>query len=575
MPYGTIKIDTVTFTDAGVDKSVTLSGLVQNPTFSGNVTVTGTLSGVTVTGTTASFTSGNFTNISGGTHTITSGVFAAGSAASPSITFTGDLDTGIYSPVADQVAISTNGTGRLFVDASGKIGIGGAPNYNLDLYAGSANFQGANQGIYWDSATNKCAILADTGALKFSTGTSSVVERLRITSAGLVGVGTSTPGYKLDVNGEVAFSPNTAGKNTFYFTTNASNDASLFLKSDTTNKVNIQANGPSYFNGGNVGVGTTSPAQSLDVKGLIQTTGTNGWTTNGDTAWVYFGDSNNRVGGTRGGTIGFYSDYAPLELGAGGGVGSSSGAQLITFKTGTSERLRIDSSGRVGIGTSSPGAKLDVSGDVIFNGGGTQFPIQFANAFTPNSERADLLFSANATSNNALRVGTIASNGGVTLQGTRQNDSSQKVSLVLNPDGGSVGIGATPSAKLHVNTGTNENLWVGSLGGSGAGVYLASVNDSGSANTPMQIGSASVINFAINGTEAARIDSSRRLLVGTSTDSGGALLQINGNRIRIATAKTPASATDTGVAGEVCWDSGYIYVCTATNTWKRAALATW
>jgi len=82
---------------------------------------------------------------------------------------------------------------------------------------------------------------------------------------------------------------------------------------------------------------------------------------------------------------------------------------------------------------------------------------------------------------------------------------------------GRCGIGATPSAKLHVNTGTNENLWVGSLGGSGAGVYLASVNDSGSANTPMQIGSASVINFAINGTEAARIDSSRRLLLGTST----------------------------------------------------------
>jgi hypothetical protein len=117
MAYGILKCDTVTFTDAGIDKSVTLSGLVQNPTFSGNVTVTGTFSGVTVTGTTANFTSGNFTNISGGTHTITSGVFAAGSAASPSITFTGDLNTGIYSPGADQVAVATNGTGRLFVDA--------------------------------------------------------------------------------------------------------------------------------------------------------------------------------------------------------------------------------------------------------------------------------------------------------------------------------------------------------------------------------------------------------------------------------------------------------------------------
>jgi hypothetical protein len=51
---------------------------------------------------------------------------ALGSASTPGITFTGDLNTGIYSPGADQVAISTGGTGRLFVDASGNIGIGTA-----------------------------------------------------------------------------------------------------------------------------------------------------------------------------------------------------------------------------------------------------------------------------------------------------------------------------------------------------------------------------------------------------------------------------------------------------------------
>jgi len=44
--------------------------------------------------------------------------FSAGSASSPTISFTGDTNTGIYSPGADQVAISTAGTGRLFVDAS-------------------------------------------------------------------------------------------------------------------------------------------------------------------------------------------------------------------------------------------------------------------------------------------------------------------------------------------------------------------------------------------------------------------------------------------------------------------------
>jgi hypothetical protein len=74
-------------------------------------------------------------------------------------------------------------------------------------------------------------------------------------------------------------------------------------------------------------------------------------------------------------------------------------------------------------------------------------------------------------------------------------------------------------------------------------------------------------------TSTATFDS--RLLIGTSSDSGGALLQVNGDRVRIATAKTPASASDTGVAGEICWDANYVYVCTATNTWKRTAIATW
>jgi hypothetical protein len=47
-----------------------------------------------------------------------------GSASAPAFSFTGDSNTGIYSPGADQVAISTNGTGRLFVDSSGRLLVG-------------------------------------------------------------------------------------------------------------------------------------------------------------------------------------------------------------------------------------------------------------------------------------------------------------------------------------------------------------------------------------------------------------------------------------------------------------------
>lgn len=52
-------------------------------------------------------------------------------------------------------------------------------------------------------------------------------------------------------------------------------------------------------------------------------------------------------------------------------------------------------------------------------------------------------------------------------------------------------------------------------------------------------------------------------------------LDINGNTIRLRTAKTPASASDTGNQGDIAWDTDYMYVCVATNTWKRTPLSTW
>ena len=103
----------------------------------------------------------------------------------------------------------------------------------------------------------------------------TLTERMRITSAGNVGIGTDTPNTKLDVNGVVVIAPNTDGKQTFEFTTNASNDARLLMKSVDTVKVDIQANDASYFNGGNVGIGTTSPEEKLMVAGAITSTSSN------------------------------------------------------------------------------------------------------------------------------------------------------------------------------------------------------------------------------------------------------------------------------------------------------------
>lgn len=52
-------------------------------------------------------------------------------------------------------------------------------------------------------------------------------------------------------------------------------------------------------------------------------------------------------------------------------------------------------------------------------------------------------------------------------------------------------------------------------------------------------------------------------------------LDINSDNIRVRTSKTPATSGSTCDQGEISWDSGYVYVCTATNTWKRSALTTW
>lgn len=57
--------------------------------------------------------------------------------------------------------------------------------------------------------------------------------------------------------------------------------------------------------------------------------------------------------------------------------------------------------------------------------------------------------------------------------------------------------------------------------------------------------------------------------------SGTPYFGIYTDRIWISGSHTPASASATGQQGDIAWDSNYIYVCTATDTWKRAAIATW
>ncbi len=63
--------------------------------------------------------------------------------------------------------------------------------------------------------------------------------------------------------------------------------------------------------------------------------------------------------------------------------------------------------------------------------------------------------------------------------------------------------------------------------------------------------------------------------VGIGTNDPEAKLDVNGDSARIRTSSTPASAGALGAAGEIRWDANYIYICVATDTWKRVAISTW
>ena len=150
-----------------------------------------------------------------GSQTIaTTGVFshALGTAGAPTITFTGDTNTGIYSPGADQLALSTGGAGRLFIDASGNVAISpvNTPSYtksfNISAVNASIALRANSTGTYSDQgiffavdSVNYSQIYNDgVGQLIFRTG-SGLSERLRITSTGEVGIGTSSIAARLHI----------------------------------------------------------------------------------------------------------------------------------------------------------------------------------------------------------------------------------------------------------------------------------------------------------------------------------------------------------------------------------------
>jgi hypothetical protein len=142
-----------------------------------------------------------------------------------------------------------------------------------------------------------------------------------------------------------------------------SSEAHLMVQATSGRKLLLAANGSAteqvtVDTGGSVGIGTSTPAQKLDVAGNVALSNNSAYysrNTAGTLVPVPFVDGTNEMFVGSDNALGVNS----LTIGSG---------QPMKFRVNSSERLRIDTSGKVGIGTTTPKDTLDVFGSVVVRG---------------------------------------------------------------------------------------------------------------------------------------------------------------------------------------------------------------
>ncbi len=204
------------------------------------------------------------------------------------------------------------------------------------------------------------------------------------------------------------------------------------------------------------------------------------------------------------------SGTAVLRLGSGGaekGKLSVDASSNMILETAGSEALRIDSSGRVGIGTDSPSqGKVDIldAGDYdAHTGHGLTINSNANNAYT------------------SMYMGADDSVDSAYIQAAARNTSFTSKSLLLNPNGGDVGIGTdSPNTKLHVSSTGGTQLRITAANDNYAYLEFGDTDDE-------DIGRIQYSNidnhmaFHTNAAERIRINSSGALLVGTTSTTIG------------------------------------------------------
>lgn len=229
------------------------------------------------------------------------GAFSAGTALLPSLIPSGDTNTGVWFPAADTIAASTGGTERFRILSSGNVGIGTSfPSSRLEVSGDVANsltslgtgddatvtVTNSNVGglnriakVLFEIGNLPIASISGAytvfngsgdigGSLILSTQTNAsggVLERMRITSAGNVGIGTTAPTTLLSVNGVASFGAGTAALPSVA----AFGDLDTGMWFPAANTIAWSTNGTEKMrlnSNGYLGIGTSSPSINLDIR---------------------------------------------------------------------------------------------------------------------------------------------------------------------------------------------------------------------------------------------------------------------------------------------------------------------
>jgi hypothetical protein len=414
------------------------------------------------------------------------------SAATPSLTFTGDLDSGVFSPGANQVAVATNGTGRLFIDATGNVGVGAAANANGVLRLNVASGNNANL-VFSENNTDRYILGQVTGdnALRVY-DIVAASERLRITSAGLVGIGASNPTAKLESyfsSTNPSLSSNTGAGLSVYGTStvrlNFGNYPASPYSSWVQSSDGIGNAWPIALNplGGNVGIGTTAPNRKLEVSDAGADNFIRVNTTGATKSGIEFASS-----GTVYSQL-YFTNVSPYDLSL---LQQYTTGSLI-LGTNSTEKARLTSSGQLLVGTSTARANFVNATETT--------KLQIEGAVNISAVRTDdtafpswlILGKTRSTGNTIVQSGDII--GRVAFEG---NDGSEFVDA------------AFISAEVDGTPGANDMP--------GRIVLATTANGASSPTERMRINAAGAFKASLTGTYDNATSSYHELRTNTSGD---------------------------------------------------------